>query len=65
MLMPEVDRVSHPHLFESGERVGESVLISPVPRIFCAFVNGIVGGGAGGCTGFARRPGIGNVNFDV
>lgn len=46
------------------------MLISPVPRIFCALVNGARGtleeggGGGGGGTGLAFRPGMEKGNFD-
>lgn len=46
---------------------GESMLIPPVPRIFCALVNGPEGGGGGGGgggTGLAFRPGMEKGNFD-
>lgn len=45
---------------------GESMLISPVPRIFCALVNGPEGGGGGGGggTGLVFRPGMEKGNFD-
>lgn len=37
-------------------------MISPVPRIFCALVRGVVVGGDGAVLDL--RPGMGKVNFD-
>jgi hypothetical protein len=66
MLMPEFDLVSH--CFEGSlGHVGESILMSPDPRVFCALLSEPATEadvGVGGL-GFCFRPGSGKVNFEV
>lgn len=65
MLMPELDLVSH-CLEGSLGSVGESMLMSPAPRVFCALLSPDAETGVNvGGVGFCFRPGSGKVNFEV